>query len=202
MSICECCSVNHDGLYGSGRFCSSVCARSFSTKKNRNSINEKVSKKLKKPFIVRVCKNCGNSFNALARTKICSDVCRSKIKSDSAKLAYQTKIKNGNFVGWKARTKEPSYPEQYFIDLFKNEKIEGYVRELNVGKWFIDFAFSDKMLAVEIDGKQHERQDRKEKDFEKDRFLVENGWRVIRIKWKNPINVKNKIFLYLQIEKL
>lgn len=30
--ICENCKINHDGSYGSGRFCSSKCARGFSTK--------------------------------------------------------------------------------------------------------------------------------------------------------------------------
>lgn len=48
---CENCNKEHDGSYGSGRFCSSKCARGFSTKAKRKEINEKVSKKLKgKPF--------------------------------------------------------------------------------------------------------------------------------------------------------
>lgn len=46
-SICETCNNNHDGAYGSGRFCASKCARAFSTKDKRQEINEKVSKKLK-----------------------------------------------------------------------------------------------------------------------------------------------------------
>jgi len=44
--ICENCGKDHDGLYGSGRFCSSKCARGFSTKANREEINRKVSIKL------------------------------------------------------------------------------------------------------------------------------------------------------------
>lgn len=43
---CEKCLVVHDGSYGSGRFCSSKCARGFSTKNKREEINGKVSKKL------------------------------------------------------------------------------------------------------------------------------------------------------------
>ena len=49
--ICENCKKEHDGTYGSGRFCSNKCARSFSTKKDN-------SKELK---IIK-CINCGNSF--------------------------------------------------------------------------------------------------------------------------------------------
>ncbi len=54
--VCEKCLKIHDGSYGSGRFCSSKCARSFSTKNKRAEINKKVSEALKgtkstgKPF--------------------------------------------------------------------------------------------------------------------------------------------------------
>lgn len=43
---CENCNNEHSGQYGSGRFCSSRCARSFSTSKARKEINQKVSQKL------------------------------------------------------------------------------------------------------------------------------------------------------------
>ena len=43
---CQNCKIQHDVKYGSGRFCSSKCARGFSTKSKRNEINSKVSKKL------------------------------------------------------------------------------------------------------------------------------------------------------------
>lgn len=44
--ICEYCSGPHDGAYGSGRFCSSKCARGFSTASKRTEINAKVSQAL------------------------------------------------------------------------------------------------------------------------------------------------------------
>lgn len=43
---CENCNQQHDGTYGSGRFCNELCARSFSSKAKRKEINEKVSKVL------------------------------------------------------------------------------------------------------------------------------------------------------------
>jgi hypothetical protein len=46
MIKCENCEKEHNGSYGSGRFCSSKCARGFSTKEKRKEINEKVSKTL------------------------------------------------------------------------------------------------------------------------------------------------------------
>lgn len=38
--ICENCGKEHDGSYGSGRFCSKECARSFSTKNSQGQLKE------------------------------------------------------------------------------------------------------------------------------------------------------------------
>ena len=46
-NICEKCGKVMTEYYGSGRFCSSKCAKSFSTSKNREEINKKVGAKLK-----------------------------------------------------------------------------------------------------------------------------------------------------------
>ena len=43
---CNACDNEHDGKYGSGRFCCKACACSFATKAKRASINEAVSAKL------------------------------------------------------------------------------------------------------------------------------------------------------------
>ena len=47
---CEYCEKEHDGSYGSGRFCFPKCARSFSTSKNRQEINRKRSSSMKKKY--------------------------------------------------------------------------------------------------------------------------------------------------------
>ena len=46
MKICENCGIEHNGNYGSGRFCSTKCSRGFSTKAKRKEINAKVSSSL------------------------------------------------------------------------------------------------------------------------------------------------------------
>lgn len=43
---CENCQKEHDGTFGSGRFCCKPCSRAFSTKSKRSDINAKVSDKL------------------------------------------------------------------------------------------------------------------------------------------------------------
>lgn len=45
MKICENCNTEHNGVYGSGRFCNSKCARAFSTKNKRQDINNKLKGK-------------------------------------------------------------------------------------------------------------------------------------------------------------
>lgn len=76
-----------------------------------------------------------------------------------------------------------SYPEQIFINFLKkygyDEKflIE---REYSIYPYFIDFAFVDIKLAIEIDGSQHLRADRIESDKKKDKLLIDNGWKVLR----------------------
>jgi hypothetical protein len=40
------CEVDHEGLFGSGRFCCRSCANAFSTQKNSASRNSKISKAL------------------------------------------------------------------------------------------------------------------------------------------------------------
>ena len=71
-----------------------------------------------------------------------------------------------------------SYPEQQFIK-FLEEK--GYSekflieREKSVYPYFIDFAFIDLKIAIEIDGSQHLEEDRKRRDDEKDKLLQSQG---------------------------
>jgi hypothetical protein len=92
--ICENCNSEHTGNYGSGRFCSQKCSRSYSTKDKRDSINEKLSRTfrnnlrsgIKTGFInpvdnvSRECPICKNVFEVKpsSRKKTCSNSCASK----------------------------------------------------------------------------------------------------------------------------
>jgi 5-methylcytosine-specific restriction endonuclease McrA len=91
---CENCSSLNIKKYGSGRFCSSKCARAFSTKNKRIEINEKVSDKLKginsrtnekaESPINKKCEHCANefvvSFNK-RHQKFCSNDCKTLFKT-------------------------------------------------------------------------------------------------------------------------
>ena len=81
------------------------------------------------------------------------------------------------------RKKNFSYPEQQFIKFLQEygyDKKYHIERELSIFPFFVDFAFTDQKIAIEIDGSQHLLPERKAKDDEKDALLIEQGWKVIR----------------------
>lgn len=85
--ICELCGSIHAGVYGSGRFCTSKCARSFSSRLDRANTNLKIQAKAKqqgaarkKPTALLTCRYCNNQFTVTfnRRTQIhCSKSCAS-----------------------------------------------------------------------------------------------------------------------------
>lgn len=70
---CENCNIPHNSDYGSGRFCSSKCARSFSTKAKRKEINQKISIANTKPFKQRSCKYCNINIDKNGKIYICTN---------------------------------------------------------------------------------------------------------------------------------
>jgi len=108
---------------------------------------------------------------------------------------------NPDKTAW--RLKNISYPEK----LFYNKVIElgwdikySIKREYSVFPYFIDFAFLNEKVAVEIDGSQHLLPERKLKDSEKDDLLISNGWNVIRIsEYKIKTEIENVFVEILQV---
>lgn len=208
---CENCDLEHDGKYGSGRFCSQQCSRSFSTKAKRKDINNKVSKKLKGisttdglEIILPLCIECTKNKVKRKGKTFCSRSCQMKYrwkdkeyKKKISKVSSDNAIKRHNNpdieFGWKSRNKlEPSYPESIAIRYFEEVKFIEYEREYKVGKYFIDFALIKRKIAIEIDGRQHDKEERKIKDIEKDYLLKSLGWTIFRIKYPTE-NIRARI---------
>jgi very-short-patch-repair endonuclease len=144
-----------------------------------------------------VCASCSATFKGRLGQRTCSDKCAKKIAGPKAAATMKDR---GTHAGWHTRRGEASYPEKYFEDVFSKEGISGWTREKKVGRWFIDFAFSDRMIAVEIDGRQHD--ERVESDTQKDEFLRSKGWTVIRVRWYNPRTEQGREKLHPQVKKL
>lgn len=205
MVICENCENEHDGSYGSGRFCCLKCARAFSTKYKRSEINKAISASLKrKPTIV--CPICLVEFVQKKKRKFCSRSCSQKANWKKAEYRSElslvskeraaARIEGGTFPSFSSRSKiERSYPEKVVKKYLVENGITTFVEELKQSKYFIDFAFTNKMVALEIDGSQHEQEDRRLSDMKKDKVLEQLGWKVIRIKWISPKSSKFPMFL-------
>ncbi len=138
-----------------------------------------------------ICNYCQNIFSTKRYfRKFCSVVCAAKSNWNNIEyrknLTNQAndRVKSGVHKGWAGRSKlKPSFPEQVTMEVLNELGVSNYLREKKVGSWFIDFAFEESKIAIEIDGKQHEEPVRKAKDKIKDEYLIKNGWKVFRIKW-------------------
>lgn len=121
--------------------------------------------------------------------------CRGKLRSASQRnMSVETKAKirkarieylksDQASSAWRLGNKM-SVPEQRFYDLILGRGLLDkflVVRELSVYPYYIDFAFPDIMVAIEIDGSQHERPEAVAYDETRDAALTLAGWRVMRI---------------------
>lgn len=127
----------------------------------------------------------------------------SKLKISKAKSLF---YKNNPKAATSWRQSCMSYPEKLFQNLVeKNELAKKYdiVREYSFFPFFIDFAFVNIKLAVEIDGSQHwKKQSKIESDKKKDELLISNDWKIYRIPEflikKQFEQVEKDLLIYLQ----
>lgn len=108
-------------------------------------------------------------------------------------------------TAWERRAAgEMSYLEQWFYDevVIKHNLTEKYdiVNELSIYPYFIDFAFQNIKVAVELDGKCHfiHGETRNGHDRKKDEHLISQGWKVFRIRYdENNEDTINEFLSYL-----
>jgi len=81
---------------------------------------------------------------------------------------------------------EPSWPEIWFKKVITNEFIDRqYKTEYPFGIYSLDFAWIHKKRVIEIDGDQHNYEPQISRDEMKDKLLLENDWKILRISWKD-----------------
>ena len=120
--------------------------------------------------------------------------------SDSLKQFY---LNNPDKIPYKVwHSSNISYPEQYFIDLFKKENIN-LKYHLQVGLYELDFYNEDTKKYVEIDGSTHYKKHVKEIDERKDNYLNSLNWTGFRIKWDEykKLSYEDKHKLILNIKE-
>jgi very-short-patch-repair endonuclease len=148
------------------------------------------------------CQHCGKLSTTITGLKVHEKSCNNnpnrvdgcmkgfkKTKEQSLKTSIGLKkaYQEGRAQGWmSSHSSHKSYPEKWFEQVIANEFFDkNYDYDLQVGHYAIDFAWQKKKLYIEIDGQQHERDERqKASDIKKDEFLTKRGWKVLRIPWK------------------
>jgi very-short-patch-repair endonuclease len=112
-----------------------------------------------------------------------------KHTEESKKIMREKRLEfmknNPEKTAW--RLSNVSYPEKLCIEYIEKNNLDkkySIVREFSVFPYFIDFAFVNEMVAIEIDGSQHLLPERKERDGKKDKLLNDLGWLVIRVSEK------------------
>ncbi len=107
MNKCENCGCEHQGTYGTGRFCSVKCARGFSTKEKRSLINEKL-KKVDKKTHSNTCVICNSIFTHKRKTiKTCSGKCLKDLRA--LKIQSNVVCMNGGYRKGSGRGKSGWY---------------------------------------------------------------------------------------------
>jgi len=161
---CEQCGSDFYSKHKGVRFCCRECADEFKVGKRSNKYNR----------VKMFCINCGREFEVplyranMDETKFCSSSCRA---------AYNYK-KMPN-----AETGIEKTAEKALLNLevpFEKQK--------SIGHYVIDFYIEKYNLCIECDGDYwHTKPGAKEKDERKNRFLEQNGYKLLRI-WEHDIN--------------
>lgn len=174
-----------------------------------------VRSKKKLKVITRICSFCGCEFERkklgsgiLSKSKNCSEGCSKESMKMKLRKVVKDKVENGTHKGWQSRNIE-SYPEVFFKNLLNNNNIiyefNKPIKKRDLGiecdsNYFLDFYLPECNIDLEIDGKQHEYEDRKEKDEIRDKY-ISNYYKVYRIKWKSINNEKGKKYMREEIDK-
>ena len=169
-------------------------------------------------FTWPICKYCNNKvyINSRGLAKTCSDKnCIHRLKHDMQILSHNTieyknkaRINRINYLtsnncnndAWHNRARRKM---SYLENMFYNECILKYdlqhhyniINEYSEYPYFLDFAFIDLKIDVELDGKCHfvNGDKRIQHDNIRDDYLNSKGWKIFRISYYQFINDKDEI---------
>lgn len=105
--------------------------------------------------------------------------------SEAQKRAHS----EGRHPGWAHKNQDSSrssYPERWFRKILAEDSRFTdilVIEQHRVWKYYLDFAFAEFMVDLEIDGSQHRNPEQSRKDYERDTYLNSVGWHVYRIEW-------------------
>lgn len=191
--ICEFCGVEHDGNYGSGRFCSSSCARKYASTLNKDEKNKKIKEAFDRKYkdyprrnSNKFCLTCGKELNFRNKSGYCNKCYSALPLSEERKKKQSDTMKRLGYKRWHTHRDQIPRTEKAVMDFLDSVGVQykhDYSIPLLGTHYVLDFLIEidDIMLDIEIDGKQHNNKDRSEHDVVRDSRLAEFGYTVHRV---------------------
>ena len=146
MKICEQCGNEHDGSYGSGRFCSKECARGFSGSNRSFESRKKTSISVSKEH-EHICPKCGKHFMHNGTGKVLCRACKTEIKckccgAEKGKCLRPEICKHSQFL--------PKMIKYFGFDQNALGSIEFYIEYDRVVSFVYDLYWNQKMSIQQI----------------------------------------------------
>ena len=182
---CEKCNTKIKEAYGSGRFCSQKCARSFSTASNREAISKKTSDTIRKKFLeqsvrnknpniknkkqnnneniykTKNCENCEKEFQYIREKRFCDKICAIRYQYDKRNPNYEENIRKARLAGIASsqsqRETRRSKNEIYFAQLCTEKFSNVLCNEPIFDGWDADVIIPELKIAVMWNGPWHRR---------------------------------------------
>jgi len=84
--------------------------------------------------------------------------------------------------------KQATEAERRLWQRIRNRQLDGakFRRQVPIGPYIVDFACLSKRIIIELDGGQHVEPEHSRRDVNRDRWLEERGFRVLRF-WDNEV---------------
>ena len=206
---CEHCGKVMTEKFGPGRFCSKACANS---RVHSEETKEKIraTERAKSKNLQKVCLICGKKIKNCNITGLCvnclhnTEIGKQQMIA-SGKQGYATMKANSTHKPWQSRN-IISYAEKFWMKVLANNDIS-YQRELVVrhenSNYFLDFyiEINGNKIDLEIDGKQHQYEDRIKSDIIRDNYLKSLGYIIYRIPWNEISSEAGKLKMQNKINK-
>jgi len=145
----------------------------------------------------KICSRCGKKFDSYFKLLKHEKTCKRFVKNDKY-FSYWT---NPDTECFDRKIKESSYERKIKKIIDKCLIDRNYVRELRLGKYYLDFAWPHLKKCVEVDGEFHDRKKRSDADKRKDKFLKLNGWKLYRVNYRELKDTKSIVKVIFNIKK-
>jgi very-short-patch-repair endonuclease len=135
------------------------------------------------------CECCNSKHSgAYGSGRFCSISCAHafrKTQKAVKRFKFYTNIKGFG------SSREPSYAEKWFIQFLDSNGLKNrYRREEKIGHYWADFFFPESKIVLEVDGASHYSKKAQLKDARRTRFIERLGYKVYRIRWGGPRNIR------------